>query len=48
MDYKINNNFLVYIENNYVQSLRKIDNFEFENTYDFKNTFTLGTRMLFR
>lgn len=48
IEYKVNSNFLFYIENTYTQSLRSIDNFEMDNTYDFKNSVTLGTRMLFR
>lgn len=42
VEYKLNNNFLFFIENNNTQSFSKI------NSYDFKNTFTLGSRMLFR
>ncbi len=48
IDYSFNSNFLFYLENNYTESLRKIDNFENENTFNFKNSFVIGTRMLFR
>jgi hypothetical protein len=42
VEYKLNDKFLFFIENNNTQSYSKI------NIFDFKNTFTLGTRMLFR
>lgn len=48
LEYKINSSFLLYVENSYTQSLRIIDNYEYENTFNFKNTLTLGTRMFFR
>lgn len=42
LDYQLNSNFMVYLENSNSQSFSNI------NTYDFKNTLTIGTRMLFR
>ncbi len=42
IEYKLNSNFLFYLENNNTQSFSSF------TTFDFKNTFTLGSRMLFR
>ncbi|MBI9031435.1 hypothetical protein JEZ13_05490 [bacterium] len=42
LDYRLNSNFMFYIENSNSQSFSNI------NIYDFKNTLTIGTRMLFR
>lgn len=42
VEYRLNNSFLLFVENNNSQSFSRI------NSYDFKNTITLGSRMLFR
>lgn len=42
LDYELNSNFMFYLENSNSQSFSEI------NYYDFKNTLTLGTRILFR
>ncbi len=42
LDYQVNSNILFFLENSNSQSFDNI------NVYDFKNTISLGTRMLFR